>query len=175
MTNLSRITSKITKFIFRLFCLILGLHVLFILFLLAAGTYKVMLSWTLLDVSQEYKKIDAYEGIVLKDYNKQKAYKRSFCGLTETDEPADFSYHGEHLNSTAHDTLQRLAPGNAGHIGQCTLSPDGRRILYVKANPSDEADPTDIVDYSYNVLNLDDGTVLEYFRNPRAGLGVEWH
>jgi len=31
------------------------------------------------------------------------------------------------------------------------------------------------VDYSYNVLNLDDGTVLEYFRNPRAGLGVEWH
>ena len=75
MTNLSRITSKITKFIFRLFCLILGLHVLFIVFLLAAGTYKVMLSWTLLDVSQEYKKIDAYEGIVLKDYNKQKAYK----------------------------------------------------------------------------------------------------
>lgn len=175
MTKLRSIASKIAKFIFRIFCLLLGLHVLLIVLLLAAGIYKMMLSWTLLDLSQEYKKINAYEGIVLKDYNKNKAYKRSFWGLTETDKTADFSYHGEQLNSTAYQTLQRLAPGNAGHIGQCTMSPDGKRILYVKANPSDESDPTDIVDYSCNVLNVEDGTVLEYFRTPRAGLGVEWH
>lgn len=175
MTKIKILSRIIARLIYNIFRLMICLQIALVLFLLLVGTYKLIISWTMMDLSQEYTSIDNYEGIILKDYDTNTAYKRSFWGLTKTDEPVDFSYHGENLNSNARKTLERLAPGNAGHIGQCTISPDGRKILYMKANPSDEADPTDIVDCSYNVLNLDDGTVKEFFRNPRAGLGVEWH
>ena len=175
MTKIKELFIKTINFIYKILRLLVCLQIALVAFLLLAGTYKMILSFTLLDLSQDYAGIDDYEGIILKDYDTQKTYKRSFFGLTETDEAVDFSYHGESLNSNIYDILETMAPGNPGHIGQCTVSPDGRRILYRKANPSNEADPTDIVDYSYNVLNLDNGTVTEFFRNPRSGLGVEWH
>ncbi|SHK62478.1 hypothetical protein SAMN05216582_1109 [Selenomonas ruminantium] len=138
---------------------------------------EIVLYHTYLDLSQSYRQVDNYEGIVFKNNYTKTAYKRCFWGIKKTaDAIADFDRHGDGgYNGETYKKLTAVID-DTGHLGTWASSPDGTKIVYSEGHVIDELEPTYIRYVDFKVLDLQSNSITVIFTAPakEASLGLEW-
>ncbi len=124
-----------------------------------------------LDFSQNYRKIDGYEDIVLA--NVDDSYRRTFWGLSRIDREIPQLEKAQNGSDEIYEKLISLV-GDDYYIDQYVLSPDGNRILFEEMHPWGEGAPTDSDDVYFKVVDINDGSIVTLFKGPQQYFDIYW-
>ena len=125
-----------------------------------------------LDFSQNYRRVDGYEGIVFKDNWNKQCFRLCAWGLVKTGNIDGFEDHSNpDIASYEYQIIVKKA--NEKDVWQVVPSPDREYILYVEKIYSGSG-LTDDENIYYKVYSIDDGTTVTIYSGYRQYLLVDW-
>lgn len=127
-----------------------------------------------LDFSQDYRKVQGYENIVLVRNGRDQCYKRTFWGLEKFSDLRIDNRDNSHESDSSYNQLKDLIDtGNV--IRQAIYSPDRKYILFSEIE-SDYKDTrvTDDEYCYYRVYEIESGKVVTIYQAYREWYNLFW-
>ena len=124
------------------------------------------------DLSDDYRQVDGWTGIVFRDNWADQDFKRCFWGIRVSDCYSDFQ---EHMDFDRDSFEYKILSDrmDTRYVTQIVLSPDGKNILFVESIYRGTG-VTDDEDVYYRVYEIEEDYFITIYEGFREFFRVDW-